>query len=136
MVMFHLCRTANPNRVDQADCAICSDGYSASLGFTCNICSNSPGGIALAVIFALVSLVAMISMATYLLSAELERGAAKAFVERLLRRIPVQSVKVVIIAWQIVTQVRLSKNVYRRTVMSGINNNHWYVFLWSSDIVW
>ena len=95
--------------VNRADCAICSDGFSASLGFICKICSNSIGGIFVAIVFVLVLLVALILAVSYLLSTELDRGTQRrACVERLMRCIPMQSVKIVIVTWQIVIQVRWS----------------------------
>ena len=95
--------------VNQADCAICSDGFSGSLGFICKRCSKSIGGIVVAIVFVLAHLVAVILAVSYLLSTELDRGTqTRACVERLMRYIPMQSVKVVIVTWQIVIQVRWS----------------------------
>ena len=63
----------------------------------------------MAIVFALALLVAVILAASYLLSAELDRGTQRrACVERLVRYIPIQSVKVVIVTWQIVIEVRWS----------------------------
>ena len=62
-----------------------------------------------AIVFVLVLLVAVILAVSYLLSTELNRGTQRrACVERLMRYIPTQSVKVVIVTWQIVIQVRWS----------------------------
>ena len=100
----HHCRNG---AVIRADCAICSDGFSASLGFICKICSNSTGGIVVAIVFVLALLVAVVLAVSYLLSTELDRGTQRrARVERLMRCIPMQSVKAVIVTWQIVIQVR------------------------------
>ena len=104
--MITLNPVAQPVRADQADCAICNDGYSESLGFTCNMCSDSTTGIVFATVFALALFLAVLLAVSYLLSTELERGTKRACVERLMRYIPVQSIKVVIVAWQIVIQVR------------------------------
>ena len=95
-----------PNRVFQADCAICSDGYSANLGFSCKKCSNSIGGIVVAIVFTLVVAVAVIPIVSYLLSPELGPGTKRACIGRLVGYIPLNSIKIVIVAWQIVTQVR------------------------------
>ena len=65
----------------------------------------------LAIVFLLTMVVAMVSIVTYLLSAELEEGARKACIKGLVRCIPVQSIKVVIVVWQTVTQVRSSAKV-------------------------
>ena len=63
----------------------------------------------MAIVFVLALLVAVILAVSYLLSTELDRGIQRrACVERLMRYIPMQSVKVVIVTWQIVIQVRWS----------------------------
>ena len=54
------------------------------------------GVMAIAVGFAMVS---------YLVSADVG-GAGRGIVDRVTRRIPMQSVKIVVVAWQILTQVR------------------------------
>ena len=92
--------------VEQADCAICSDGYSASLGFTCNRCSNNIGSIVVTIVLALALLASVILAVSYLLSRKLENENNRSCVEHLMRHIPVQSAKIVIVAWQIVIQVR------------------------------
>ena len=61
----------------------------------------------MAIVVALALIVAVILAVSYLLSAELERGTTTACLERLMRYIPMQSVKIVIVTWQIVIQVRL-----------------------------
>ena len=95
--------------MNQADCAICSDGFSGSFRFICKRCSNSIGGIIVAIVFVLALLIAVMLAVSYLLSTELDRGTQRrACVERLMRYIPMQSVKVVIVTWQIVIQVRWS----------------------------
>ena len=60
----------------------------------------------MAIVFASALLVAVILAMSYLLSTELEGGTQKACFERLIRYIPMQSVKIVIVTWQIVIQVR------------------------------
>lgn len=92
--------------INQADCAICSDGYTAGLGFACDKCSNTAGGIVLAVFFVVIALVVVVSIACYLIFYEHERGR-QGLVERMARYVPLQSLKVVIVSWQIITQVRL-----------------------------
>ena len=105
-VNFRHCRNC---AINQADCAICSDGFSGSFGFICKRCSNSIGGVVVAIVFVLAFLVAVILAVSDLLSTELDRGTQRrACVERLMRYIPMQSVKVVIVTWQIVIQVRWS----------------------------
>ena len=61
------------------------------------------------IVCALALLIGVILAVSYLLSTELDRGIQRsASVERLMRYIPMQSVKVVIVTWQIVIQVRWS----------------------------
>ena len=78
------------------------------------------------VLIALALLVAVILAVSYLLSTELERGTKRACVKQLMRYIPVQSIKIVIVAWQIVVQVRQSVRVnfvenYKR-MLSCVHN--------------
>ena len=58
------------------------------------------------ILIALMLLVAAILATSHLLSTELELGTKRTCVHRLVQCIPLQSVKVVIVAWQIVVQVR------------------------------
>ena len=89
----------------ETDCAICSDGYTEGLGFTCNKCSNTSAGVALMVVVFAVIIVVIVFLVLYLISGELEL-TRRGFVKRLLRYIPLQSIKIIIVAWQILTQVR------------------------------
>ncbi|CBN75178.1 polymorphic Outer membrane protein G/I family [Ectocarpus siliculosus] len=91
-------------------CAVCSEGYSAQLGFTCRTCSDSAGGIALAAALAVVGLVALVAVVSYVTSGE-EDGKGRGIVERVGRYIPLQSVKIVVVAWQIMTQFTNVANV-------------------------
>ena len=70
------------------------------------MCSDSTSVIVVAIVFALALLVAVMLAVSYLLLTELDRGTQRACVKRLMRYIPMQSVKVVIVTWQIVIQVR------------------------------
>ena len=76
--MINLNPVAQPVRADQADCAICKDGYSRSLKFACNMCSDSTSGIASAIVFALALFLEVLLAVSYLLSTELERGTKRA----------------------------------------------------------
>ncbi len=84
------------------DCSVCSDGYTKELGFVCRECSNgSAGSIALAVVLAVVALVAAAAVFSYGMGTRMGQGT----VARLGRYIPLQSIKIVVVAWQILTQV-------------------------------
>ena len=88
------------------DCSVCSKRYSGNLGFACNKCSdNAAGVIALAVTMIIVFLLAFVAFLSYMLSGE-TRGADQSIVARVTRFIPLHSVKIVIVVWQILTQVR------------------------------
>ena len=94
------------------DCSVCSKRYTASLGFTCNKCSdNAAGGIALAVAMGVVFLLVFVAFLSYMLSGKME-GVDKGIVARITCFIPLQSVKIVIVVWQILTQVSSSPAVF------------------------
>lgn len=89
----------------EPDCSICVDGYAASFGFACDKCVDKAGGVVVVVVLVLTILLAAAVIATHTISGQLE-GGGRGRIERLTRYIPLQSVKIVIVAWQIVTQVR------------------------------
>lgn len=87
------------------DCSICVDGYTASLGYVCSKCSDSTAGIVLAAFLALAALCVAVAVVSYVMSGE-HGSRGKGLAGRVARFIPLQSVKIVIVAWQILTQVR------------------------------
>eukprot|EP00903_Cladosiphon_okamuranus_P017273 g15917.t1 len=91
-------------------CAICSEGYTAQLGRTCSKCFGSTGGIALAASLAVVALVGAVAAVSYVTSGE-RGGKGPGTVERLGRYLPLQSLKIVIVAWQILTQFTSVANI-------------------------
>lgn len=88
------------------------DGYTTQLGYTCSKCSGSAGGIVLAAVLGVAALCAAVAVVSYVMSGK-AGGRGQGVVERVGRYIPIQSVKIVIVAWQILTQVR------RREVQVG-----------------
>lgn len=80
-----------------------------SFGFACEKCVGKAGGIVVAVAFILVLIILLVAavIATHTMSGELEGGERGGRLGRLSRYFPLQSVKIVIVAWQIVTQVRV-----------------------------
>lgn len=89
-----------------ADCSICSDGYSEQLGFVCSKCpENDAGGISIVAVLAVGALIAAAAVISYVTLGEDGMGAGRGCIERVTRYIPLQSVKIVIAAWQILTQV-------------------------------
>jgi len=80
-----------------------------ALGSSCNKCSNATGhGIALVVVLVVVIFVGSAAFLTYILSGE-EQNADRGIVARLLRFIPLHSLKIVIVVWQILTQVGIHR---------------------------
>ena len=64
--------------------------------------------MAATVVAALVVVVAVATVFKYLVSADVEEASTGCFRRRLLRAVPVQALKIVVVAWQILTQVRHS----------------------------
>ena len=97
------------------DCSVCSDGYSEKLGFTCSKCSkDSAVGIVVAAILSIAALFAAVCVVWYLISGEAGLSAGQGVIGFLTRYIPLQSVKIVIVAWQILTQVsRTYEHIFR-----------------------
>eukprot|EP00752_Nemacystus_decipiens_P005732 g5187.t1 len=91
-------------------CSVCSEGYYSSLAFTCNKCMGDGGGIALMVIVGVLVLGAAVGVCTYLVSAETE-GARRGVLLRVVNRLPLQSIKIVVVVWQILTQFASVANV-------------------------
>lgn len=90
--------------LDCADCSVCIDKYAKGTGFTCTKCFENIGGISTAVIVLVVSMAITFAAVKYLMSVEM--GARQGIIARIIRRVPLQSVKIIIAAWQILTQVR------------------------------
>ena len=84
---------------------MCSDGYTPSLGSSCNKCSdNNSLGIALLGVFGVVAFVVCVAILNYMLSGQ-ERGTDRGIVSRISRFIPLHSLKIIVVVWQILTQV-------------------------------
>lgn len=86
-----------------SDCTICSENYTSNLGATCSPCSGNSGGIAVMAASATICALVVASSISYLVSGEEESD--RLILCRLTRNIPLQSVKIIIVAWQILTQV-------------------------------
>ncbi|CBJ48858.1 polymorphic Outer membrane protein G/I family [Ectocarpus siliculosus] len=91
-------------------CAVCSDGYTTELAFACTRCSGGAGRIALAAVLAVVVLCVAFAVASYAMSGRVG-DVRSGVVARLGQYIPLQSVKIVIVAWQILTQFTSVANV-------------------------
>ena len=86
------------------DCAVCIQGFAATLSYRCSECSGetSVGPVVLAVFAVLVSFFVI-----YMISIEGDRNTSSS-IGRMKEAIPLQSFKIIIVSWQIVTQVRVS----------------------------
>ncbi|CAN0102348.1 unnamed protein product, partial [Ectocarpus fasciculatus] len=71
--------------------------------FTCTKCVGDLGGIAIVVVVAVFVLGAAIALCMHLVSGEME-GARRGVVHRVIDRLPLQSIKIVVVVWQILTQ--------------------------------
>ena len=89
------------------DCAVCDGGYSSSLAHTCTLCSSSrrQGLMAASVLAALVATSAVVAAFRYLLSVNLDERGIDGFHRRVLQAFPLQAFKIIIVVWQILTQV-------------------------------
>lgn len=88
------------------DCAICSEGYTESLAYSCEECSDSGAGIAITVIVGFVVAVLSVGTLIFMLSGEDNKPARgrRGVVFSWMRRL--HSLKIIIIVWQILTQVK------------------------------
>eukprot|EP00903_Cladosiphon_okamuranus_P018352 g16884.t1 len=88
-------------------CAVCETDFFPSLSYTCTRCSSSRrGGLMAAIVIAvLVVSCALVATVQYLVSTkQLEEGNAGCFRRRILRAIPLQALKIIVVVWQILTQ--------------------------------
>lgn len=88
-----------------SDCSVCGKGYTPSHGFVCSKCpDNATGGIVLIAIMAIMLLLAFAAFFSYVFSEEME-DAGQGLVARVTHFIPLQSIKIIIVMWQILTRV-------------------------------
>ncbi|CAM9855884.1 unnamed protein product, partial [Ascophyllum nodosum] len=91
-------------------CSVCSENYAPSLGFTCRECSKRSVGTAMAVVLTVLALTIGIIIVRHLLYMNVE-GDRRGVVDRVMRRVPLQSVKIIVTVWQILTQFASVSNV-------------------------
>ncbi|CAM9289996.1 unnamed protein product, partial [Hapterophycus canaliculatus] len=91
-------------------CSVCSDGYAQELNFTCRKCSDGASSVVIMTALGAVAVYVGIAVVSYVMSGDVEsRTGGPA--GRLLRNVPLQSVKIIIAAWQILTQFAAVANV-------------------------
>ncbi|CAM9812920.1 unnamed protein product, partial [Ectocarpus sp. 6 AP-2014] len=102
-------------------CAVCETGYAPSLAHTCTRCSSSrrEGSIAATVIAALVSVFTIVTIFQYMLSTQHEEGIVGCFYRRILKAVPLQALKIIVVVWQILTQFADAANATYPGVYQG-----------------
>lgn len=105
-----VCEQCNPPSL-VTDCSVCSEGHTGTLSFTCIECVNSRGGVAIVISVGIIVLFAGIALCMHLVSGEVD-GARPGIIHRVIKRLPVQSIKIVVVMWQILTQVRGMRYLY------------------------
>ena len=92
-------------------CSICSDGYSEHLSFSCRKCSeDNVDTIVVVTLLSIASLVAIVFLASYLTSSSVT-DSKWGPVSMVKRYIPLQSFKILVVTWQILTQFSSVANV-------------------------
>ncbi|CAN0016960.1 unnamed protein product [Ectocarpus fasciculatus] len=94
-------------------CAVCETDYSPSLAHICPHCSSSrrQGLMVIAAIAVIVTVFAFVAIFQYMLSTEHEEGMLGCFRRRVLGAVPVESLKIIVVVWQILTQFADAANV-------------------------
>ncbi|CAN0479142.1 unnamed protein product [Ectocarpus sp. 12 AP-2014] len=94
-------------------CAVCQTDYSPSLAHTCTPCSSSrrQGLMAATVMAVIVTFLAIVTISKFLLSTEVEERNVGCFHRRVLRAVPLQALKIIVVVWQILTQFADAANV-------------------------
>ncbi|CAN0337700.1 unnamed protein product, partial [Ectocarpus sp. 12 AP-2014] len=113
-------------------CSICSTDYTMAMAFTCTKCMDSDGSAAIISVVAVLALGAIIALYMHLVSAEMD-GAREGIIHRVTKRLPVQSLKIIVVVWQILTQFSSVANVtypniYQR-FLDGVN-------ILNFDVLW
>lgn len=88
------------------DCAVCSEGYAESLSYTCTDCSDRKATV-VAFVALPVAVIAGLAFLTFMVSKEGDAPPVRRY-HRLKQLLPLQSLKIVIVVWQILTEVSQS----------------------------
>lgn len=95
------------------DCSVCTHDYTPTLEYVCNECSYSEGRLALVVVISVLSVAAFAVFVSFMVSEEWE-DARHGIVARIAPYLPLQSLKIIVVAWQILTQVRVHMYAFIR----------------------
>ncbi|CAM9881399.1 unnamed protein product [Choristocarpus tenellus] len=93
-------------------CSVCDEKYATTLAFTCSKCSGTDGDGFLAVATILLGIIVLgfVLVVTHLMSTEFT-DRSNGFLNRVMRALPLQAIKIVIVVWQISTQFASVANV-------------------------
>lgn len=103
--------TCNSLLLASPDCAVCASGYTAGISHTCYACDGATAAAAkaAAITLMLISALVLLSAYKYLTSAGTsdvpEQSSLHACLSRIKQAFPLQAVKILIVAWQIITEV-------------------------------
>lgn len=84
------------------DCAVCSHGYTESLSYTCRVCSDDKATLVAWFVVPL-TLIVTLAFLGYMVSKEnltVKHTHCKSF-----NKLPLQSIKIIVVAWQITAEV-------------------------------
>ena len=85
---------------------MCADDYFQESDFTCTKYSDNIFGLVVAVVAVIVAILITSAGVTYMYLLSTEREETNSgYTARFLRRLPLNSVNIIIVAWQILTQV-------------------------------
>lgn len=88
------------------DCAVCSKGYTAMPAFTCNPCPDRKEAAVIAIVALTVAVLVLLAFVWHMVSIE-QNDATHDVISRLRKVLPLQSIKTIVVTWQLVTQVRI-----------------------------
>lgn len=112
------CTNPAPSIYALPDCSICEEGYATTLAYTCTNCGgDGDEEFAVAVIAFILAAVGLALVVAYLISKTDENkssgqeGASREGFRRLVKALPLQALKTVVVSWQILTQVKDEEDV-------------------------
>ena len=112
-------------------CSVCSSGYSQGLGSSCQECSDSTEKVVF-VIASCLTMLFLVLVIQFLLSGKDDHSATGIY-SSIRRHIPFQSIKIVIVVWQIITQFSFVANVVYPGVYQDFLNG---VDFFNFDLTW
>ena len=84
------------------DCSVCRANYTATLPFRCSECST--GNVAVVVVVIAIAILTALAFLWHMVSNEKE-GTTRGVTFRVEKVLPLQSIKIIVVAWQIISQV-------------------------------